>query len=66
MVTLYQLDYNQNPKALARRISEKRTVTVSNRHSRPHEEEVNEDTVIKLFSGETMKLADFLEKYLDK
>lgn len=64
MVTLYRLNYNENPYKLAKRIARKGTVQVCSHLVRLHEEEINEDTVFELFDGRKMKLNDFMEEFL--
>ena len=63
MIAHYHLDYNENPKMLARKVKDTGMVTIRGRHTKAHQEQVNESTMFHLFSGETLSLAQFLETY---
>ena len=63
MVTHYHLDYNENPKMLASKVKATGMVTIRGRHTKAHQEQVNESTMFHLFSGEVLPLAQFIETY---
>ena len=65
MIAHYYVNYNLHPVVLAKRISEKMTVTVWDRHTKKHEEEVSDNTIIHLFGGQKMTVAELLSKYVN-
>jgi len=61
--TMYNVGYNEDPYKLARRVAQRGTVSLSSRHQRPHDVNVNEDTVFRVYNDGDYKYDDFMSKY---
>lgn len=62
-VTRYDVAYNEDPYKLAQRIAKNGTISTRSRHQRPHDVNVNEDTIFHVYNDGDYSYDDFMTKY---